>query len=587
MFDVQLYARVDFYDRPAIGWKVECEGSCAGYGRFNFRMSGVPMADTDPKLSGGDAAHAEDELTLEQPEEGAVVPPSTRSKVSAAVDQFLTKLFLLFLRVGREMRWFSRRMEEEEIVQPEIGTAGAVSAQETRGKVTCEPGEGPLEACGRLSDFLRKLGVVRIVFDADLESNQILDLLYLMWAVRHELSGERTGIVDRVLERDVVAEALLSDEGIHISCMNVHFDADNGRLRVKNSYCTLTFSRAATAYMHKISRFPDHRAFFRAAPRYGLFGAVLVLLPVLLAMIFGLSTGVIISAGVISVSLGAGIMIVFETIGAVQYDKEYQAKEIRRRHRALMKAHEQIETDLHRAAKIQRKLVPGDSEEPFPGAIRLEHDFAPQMEVGGDYYDFKQLDDHCLALIFADVSGHGMAGAFVTGIIKTVFEVALKDPRPPGEFMRELNVLLERLTPEDSYAAVVFAVYDVESRRLRYTNAGHQPVPMVVSCADGQVRGTDAGTGPVIGFTPDGSFEEMEIRLEPGDRFVLCTDGVTETFDEEGELFGNQRLHDLVARTAGRPVEEVPRCVMRAVEDHCGRAPQTDDRAVLVMEIVG
>jgi serine phosphatase RsbU (regulator of sigma subunit) len=426
--------------------------------------------------------------------------------------------------------------------------------------------------------------VEEVVFDSDLESNQILDVFRLLWCVRRELTDGSRGWWGRLAHHDEVAEAIRSEEGLHVFCTNVRLE--DGLLRVRNSYCTLTFSRAATTYMRKVSRFPDHRAFFRAAPRYGLLAAVLALAPCLLARWGSLPPPLVLSVGIgVAVVLGLGIMLVFETIGAVQYDKEHQAKEIRRRHRALMRAHHRIEEDLERAERIQRKLIPAGEEQPFPEALRLAHQFEPQMRVGGDYYDFRKVGEGALALIFADVSGHGLAGAFITGIIKTTFEVALDGRREPREFIADLNVLLERLTPEGSYAAVVFAMYDITHRRLSYVNAGHQPVPMLMRAGDLHVSQTDRGTGPVVGFTADGTYEERHIQMEPGDRFILCTDGITESFSEDQELFGEQRLLDVLGQAGTRPVEEVPAQVLEAVEEHCGQAPQTDDRAVLVLEV--
>lgn len=528
-----------------------------------------------------------EEMKVEEPKTGVVVAPQVRPQAAAAVDKLVSRAFLPVLRVGREMGRFANRMEKEEFVHPEMpGFAGGPEPEEEGGTVSVRPGEGRLEPWQRLSALLERLGVEEVVFDSDLESNQILDVFRLLWCVRRELTDGASGWWGRLAHHDDVAGAIRSEEGLHVFCTNVRLEG--GVLRVRNSYCTLTFSRAATAYMRKVSRFPDHRAFFRAAPRYGLLATMLTLAPCVLAMWAHLPAGVVVGVGIgVAVVLGVGIMVVFETIGAVQYDKEHQAKEIRRRHRALVRAHDRIEEDLERAERIQRKLIPTGEAQPFPDAVRLAHQFEPQMRVGGDYYDFKKVGEDALALIFADVSGHGMAGAFITGIIKTTFEVALDGRHAPREFIGELNVLLERLTPDGSYAAVVFAVYDVAERRLSYVNAGHQPVPMLMRAGDLQVSRTDRGTGPVVGFTADGVYEERQIDMGPGDRFILCTDGITESFSEDDELFGDERLRDLLGQAGSRPVEEVPHRVLEAVEEHCGEAPQTDDRAVLILEVAG
>jgi serine phosphatase RsbU (regulator of sigma subunit) len=529
-----------------------------------------------------------DENSLEEMAGGPVVPPRVRPRAAAAVDKFVSRVLLPCLRIGREMSRFANRMEKEEFIHPEVPGFGGDETGEDIGTLRVQPGQGRLEPWRRLSAFLEWIGVKEVVFDGDLESNQILDVFRLLWCVRRELTDGRSTLWGRLARHGDVAETIRSEEGLHFACTNVRLDLESGMLVVRNSYCTLTFSRAANAYMQKISRFPDHRAFFRAAPRYGLLAAALALAPCLLARWAQLAPPVILTIGVsVAIVLGVGIMVVFETIGAVQYDKEHQAKQLQRRHRDLRRAHRRIQEDMERAEMIQRKLIPTDGKQPFPDRVQLAHQFEPQMRVGGDYYDFKKVGDDSLALIFADVSGHGMAGAFITGIIKTTFEVALHESRPPREFITTLNLLLERLTPDGSYAAVVLALYDIGRRRLTYVNAGHQPVPMIMRGENGRVEKADHGTGPVAGFTSDGAYEEREVGMDPGDRFILCTDGITESFSEDNDLFGQERLEDILSRAGKQPVETLPEMVLKAVKEHCGAGEQSDDRAVLILEVLG
>ncbi len=522
-----------------------------------------------------------EEVELEEPDDDVVAPPPVRPKAAAVIDNFISRVLLPCRTVGREMRRFSSRIEEESVVNPDVPRFGTSEGTKT---LHVRPHDGQLEPWRNLSDFLESLGVQQLALESDLESNQILDTLQLLWCIRGELSDEQTSWWDKLTHHDAVAAAIRSSGGMHISCTNVRLDED-GVLHLQNSYCTLTFSRAATAYMQKVGSFPDHRAFFHAAPRYGLLAALLTLVPCILGQLTALPTETILIIGIgVALILGAGVMVVFETIGAIEYDKEHQAKEIKRRHQALVRAHNRIEEDLGRAQKIQRKLIPTEDDQPWPETLRLAHQFEPQMQVGGDYYDYKKIGENTLGLIFADVSGHGMASAFITGIIKTTFEVAPIDRDSPQNFLSNLNSLLSHVTPEGSYAAVVFAVYDPQARHLSYINAGHQPVPMVIRAQDGSVTKTGRGTGPVAGFTESAAYGQNEIQLNPGDRFVLCTDGVTEAFNESDEQFGEERLMEVLKATIHEPVERMPPRILQAVIDHCGDAEQTDDRAVFVLE---
>jgi sigma-B regulation protein RsbU (phosphoserine phosphatase) len=178
-----------------------------------------------------------------------------------------------------------------------------------------------------------------------------------------------------------------------------------------------------------------------------------------------------------------------------------------------------------------------------------------------------------------------MSGAFVTGIIKTACDMGLLEECPPGEFLKTLNQVLERMTPLENFAAVVFGLYDVSTHELVFANAGHHPLPFIVR-SDGTVEEAQDSSGTVLGFDPSASFEESSIELSPGDRFILCTDGITECANEAGERFGLDRLRQVLADNMNMDVEELPDKVLEAVNAHCGKASQEDDRTILSMEVI-
>ncbi len=180
-----------------------------------------------------------------------------------------------------------------------------------------------------------------------------------------------------------------------------------------------------------------------------------------------------------------------------------------------------------------------------------------------------------------------MASAFITGIIKTTFELADRSAMRPCDFLAELNGILDRITPTDSFAAIVVAVYDAPARRLTYTNAGHQPLPLLVRANGGGVEPLEGAVGLVNGITPECVYEQCEVELAPGDRFVLCTDGIIESVNAAGELFGLQRLRALLEDSAGLPASELPAGILSAVAAHTGDTPQMDDQTVLVLEVLG
>ncbi len=519
------------------------------------------------------------------------VPPRVRSRMGGLLDQLCVRV-LRHSALGCQMRMFGNRLEHNvfpaarEGASYEDDIAFSVDDEGLWVSIDCCEDPAVMGGLGRLCSLLSQVGVGSIELNTDLESNQVSDVLELLWCLRGTLSRGQPNWWDRQLERDRVLEALTSDGGMHVACADVTLEREARRLRIASSYCPLTFSRAVTAYKSKVSRFADHRAFFQLAPRAGLLATALAFLPPLVVMLFGAPMWMIVATGLTAAALvGIAAVVVFETIGAVEYDKEHQAKELRRRHEALVAAHGVIQADLARARRIQRRLIPDQDSQPAPDAVHFAHAFVPQMDVGGDYYDFAALEDGRVAIVFVDVSGHGMAGAFVTGIIKSAFDMGDRSELPPHEFVSEINQILDWYTPEDSFAAMISAVYDADRHVLQYTNAGHSPRPIVVR-RDGTVEGLREADGLVVGVSPGNAYEQSEVELAAGDMLVLCTDGITESANEAREQFGLDRLKAVLTESAGRSAEGLPDKILKAVAEHSAGAPQADDQTILIMEVL-
>jgi len=509
--------------------------------------------------------------------------------VPRRVSALVHRLGLCRTNLCGEMRQLARRLESERL--PVLRRAGesecVIVPTEAGGRLELRAGgltHQLTAATGVLASFLQDLGIRAITLDTDLESNQIDDVLEVLWVLRRRLRGAEPGYWSGVLGYEAMLDAMDSEEGLHVACCQVNLDRETGRMHVRNSYCPLTWSRAATAFMNRTSRFRDHRSFFLAAPRYALIVAVLVLAPTLqMALHSPHPVAAVIVALLLTLLLGTGTFIVLQAIGAIQYDKEHQAKELAKRHEALVRAHESLGTDLERARRIQERLIPEDAFDPMPGHAAVASWFRPEMAVGGDYYDFRRLPDDRLAILLADVSGHGMSGAFVTGIIKTAFELGYRAGMSPAKFLALLNRELERMTPDDSFAAIIFAVYDAPKNTLTYATAGHAPVPMILRHSAEQVF-LHEPMGLVAGVAADATYEDGSVALEPGDKFILCTDGITDTISPEGDMYGLPRLRGLLHCAVEMSADELCRLIQSAVLTYAANAEQNDDQTLVIVE---
>ncbi len=521
-------------------------------------------------------------------------PPRVRSRLAGVIESARRRFLLAPSPLGRQMERFCAHLEAAVFPAaraerpPDSELALWVTDHGRTVLIEDVREEGAMGPFDRLADFLDSAGIRSLSLDAELESNQVCDVLKTLWDVRHLLHEGRCGWWARRLGRRRLVDELTSPQGLHVACADVTLDLERGALVIRDSYCPLTFSLAVDVFKRRASRFRDHRAFFQAAPRFALAAAGLALVPAGIVMLVGHMPGLVLAVGLVMAVLVAAVtVVVFETIGAVEYDKEYQARQLLQRHRELESAHERIQADLGRARRVQQMLIPPQDWQPLEGSVRIAHAFVPEMAIGGDYYDIKRIGEDRLALLFADVSGHGMASAFITGIIKTTFELADRSMMQPCQFLGELNDILERITPMDSFAAIVVAVYDAPARRLTYTNAGHQPLPLLVRANGGGVEALEGAVGLVSGVTAECVYEQTDVELFPGDRFVLCTDGIIESVNAAGELFGLARLRAVLEASAGQPASELPAGILSAVSAHTGATPQMDDQTVLVMEVVG
>jgi serine phosphatase RsbU (regulator of sigma subunit) len=170
-------------------------------------------------------------------------------------------------------------------------------------------------------------------------------------------------------------------------------------------------------------------------------------------------------------------------------------------------------------------------------------------QVGGDYYDFLNLGRDRLGLVIGDVSGKGIAAALMMANLQANLrsQCAIAVDHPRG-LLRSVNRLFYENTTENAYATLFFAEYDDGAKRLRYANCGHLSALLLRS--DGALERLDS-TSTVLGLFNEWDCRMGESRLYAGDTLALYTDGVTESFNDAGEEFGEERLVEALRRRRG------------------------------------
>lgn len=235
-------------------------------------------------------------------------------------------------------------------------------------------------------------------------------------------------------------------------------------------------------------------------------------------------------------------------------------------------------SELEIAANVQQKLFPRKMR-------RLDTlDYAghcvPAREVGGDYYDFLEIDNHTIGFVLGDVSGKGVPAALLMANLQACFR-----SQAPHALLRAAEVLTTvnrhffDSTAAERFATLVFASYDDVTRKIRYVNCGHCP-PLLLR-ASGQMEQLEP-TAAILGAFASWSCTEGETELRVGDTLLMYSDGVTEAGADAGAEFGEDRLMHALRVNHGQPAEVLVQAVVDEVAEFSGGA-RSDDVTVVAL----
>jgi sigma-B regulation protein RsbU (phosphoserine phosphatase) len=249
----------------------------------------------------------------------------------------------------------------------------------------------------------------------------------------------------------------------------------------------------------------------------------------------------------------------------------------------VAKEKERLESELAIARDVQNQLFPKDV--PFTRSLELKGVCTPARMVSGDYYDFMALPNDGLAFAIGDVAGKGISAALLMATIQSTMRTQLSAANgsplahlSAATMVATLNRQLYATTSPEKYATFYFALYDDALHTLTYTNAGHL-APMLLHGNDLQMLDS---TGTVVGAFPVARYEEKTVTLEHGDVLLAYTDGIVEPENVYGEMFGEDRLKDLLVKYARADSTELIARTMEAVVHWTGAGELQDDMTMVV-----
>ena len=260
----------------------------------------------------------------------------------------------------------------------------------------------------------------------------------------------------------------------------------------------------------------------------------------------------------------------------------------------LRASHDRMARDLAAAARIQRSLLPQAA--PASEGFGFCWHYRPCDELAGDALNVVKLENGQIIFYLIDVSGHGVPSALLSvsvvhslhpapGPASVIWKRKTDDsgfePRSPAEVVQRLNALYPIMDNGGLYFTMVYGLLDPENGTVHWVSAGH-PLPILVR-ADGSAEEIGKPNTPV-GMMPDLEYSTSECTLSGGDRIYLYSDGLTEVFDDEEEMFGEERLMDFLATAGTKPAEDVPVAVADYVLGWSGCDKFDDDLSFLVVE---
>ena len=277
--------------------------------------------------------------------------------------------------------------------------------------------------------------------------------------------------------------------------------------------------------------------------------------------------------------------IIFAVIGFTCHKIAKRGREMIDLHIAYTEKSSRIETELNLANEIQTGMLPCIFPA-FPkfGELQLYAKNIPAKEVGGDFYDYFQIDDDSVALVMADVSGKGVGAALFMTISKIVIKNLLQSKLSPAETMTRANEQLCENNEAGLFVTTWIGIYNSATETLTYTNAGHNP-PIIVK-KNGEGYYLKGRSGFVLAGMDGVVYKEESISLEKGDELFLYTDGVTEATDSNNQLYGDMRLLDTVKRIYKKTAEEQIMAVYDDINDFIKGAEQFDDITMMAMKIL-
>ena len=262
-------------------------------------------------------------------------------------------------------------------------------------------------------------------------------------------------------------------------------------------------------------------------------------------------------------------------------DQKRTEQKLRAANARLEEYQREIEQDLVLAARVQQSLGPKPL---LWGSLRVDTFYQPAHTIGGDFGLVTPLEEEHLNLLVCDVSGHGISSALVANRIYSETITQLSNRAPLADMLRRLNSLvIQNIAAQGFFFTLAVARIDRSGRTMEFAGAGHPPAMIVQPGADPRLL---PSRSTILGTLPDAVDADatLNIEIEPGDRVVLYTDGLTDVFDSHGEMLEVEGVQNIVRETSLLPFSEMKQGILNRVTAWRD-GPPVDDVSLVLVEV--
>ena len=228
---------------------------------------------------------------------------------------------------------------------------------------------------------------------------------------------------------------------------------------------------------------------------------------------------------------------------------------------------EKLESEIKIAAQIQMSNLPTITSEFIRPEFSLTAKLSPAQFAAGDFYDFFYISKNIIALVIADVSGKGITAAFYMSMVKATLSSISRHETSPAIAMKKTNHIVSENNMKSMFVTTFLMFYEIDSGKITYANAGHHDT-VVFDVKDNKIRTFGQCKNISMGILPHISFAKKTDKLEIGDTLILYTDGATEAVNSKDEMFGEEKLFEIISDNIEKPVEKLSDCISDSVRKY-------------------